>query len=131
LLDARVHYTVLKQQPPQPTPRGRKAALGGKAGTTPPPHPTRQRRGRPGAGTAVPGPNSVPRTPPPPPSTPRSNPPQGRAYWQGTGTGARATNPFMFHPRAPTGRHALPQRALTWHPATGPCRPAPTVRGAP
>ena len=94
LLDARVHYTVLKQQPPQPAPHRsgeRPRREGGHH--TPPNPPPRGRRGRGspagpgekgGAGTAVPGPNSVPRTPPPRVTgTPHASnrPADGEAYW--------------------------------------------------
>ena len=96
LLDARVHYTVLKQQPPQPAPMrpgGRTAREGGNQ------HPP-QTGGR---RACCPRTQQCAKDPTPRRTRPgtSSNPPHtGRGGVLGPQAvpGARATNPSMFHP---------------------------------
>ena len=93
LLDARVHYTVLKQQPPQPAPIRHHAARHRKAGTTPP---------QGGRRACCPRTQQCAKDPTPRidrPATSSSHPHTcGGVLGPQAVPGARATNPSMFHP---------------------------------
>ena len=131
--DARVHYTVLKQQPPRSPPHPTTGARTGPRGTDPgllPQDPTARQHNTPDRAEQPRAPGPAP-TPRPPIQHPHPNESGTRGAYTGNRAQKARPSDTTFHPRAPAAPRTGTKRALTCPRQQHGTQAAPPRGGAP